>query len=219
MKIHSIQDNRPVWQPAILWLAPVLALVLGPGSIAASAHAAPGATRLPLPPPVINARSTEICMNSRISYHGGWNSATTEQMLANVLHATARVPVTSTPITIYAATAQNVYVYDAAGHSLTVHKAGDYRSDASAGFEVGVAAGNMVDAGGAIHLAQLESIALWTGTTSQLASCPRASAVTYANNNWNPAEPVDIVTSFGIRTDHACRDIIGRFAAESGDRR
>ena len=139
-------------------------------------------------------------MNSRLTYHGGWSSAGTDQMLGDVLHATAQAPVTGATRTIYAATAQNVYVYDPIGHALSIQRAGDWRSDATAAFEVGVAADVTIDAGAALHLAQLESIGLWTGTASQLASCPRASAVTYANNNWNLPQPVDLVTSFGIRS-------------------
>lgn len=153
-----------------------------------------------LPPPVVDPHSTEICMNSRLSYHGGWSAAGTEQMLADVLHATARAPVTGAYRTIYAATSQNVYTYDPVGHALVVHKAGDWRSDTTAAFEVGVAAAVTFDAGTAMHLAQLESVALWTGTASQLASCPRASAVTYANSHWDLPAPIDLVTSFGIRS-------------------
>jgi hypothetical protein len=156
--------------------------------------------RLVLPPPVVHPHSTEICLNSRISYHGGWSSAGTDQMLGDVLHAAALAPISGGPLTIYAATAQNVYLYDPASHSLTVHKAGDWRSDNTAAFEVGVAADRTVDAGASMHLAQLESVALWTGTASQLASCPRASATTYANSNWNLSEPIDIAVSFGIRS-------------------
>lgn len=152
-----------------------------------------------LPPPVVDPHSTEICLNSRISYHGSWTSAGTDQMLGDVLHAAALAPVTGAR-TIYAATAQNVYVYDPIGHALSVQRAGDWRSDATAAFEIGVAADVTIDAGAVMHLAQLESIALWTGTASQLASCPRASAVTYANGHWNLPQPVDLVTSFGIRS-------------------
>lgn len=162
--------------------------------------AAGGALREPLPPPVTNPRSTEICMNSRLSYHGGWNAAGTEQMLADVLHAAASARATGMALTIYAATAQNVYIYDAAAHALVLHRPGNWRSDATAAFEVGFAAPSTIDAGAAMHLAQLESVALWTGTASQLASCPRASAATYANANWNPTEPIDIVVSFGMRS-------------------
>jgi hypothetical protein len=193
------RDPRPGFECRISWrllLIAVAAFLVA----AASAGALPETPRRALPPPVTDPRSTEICMNSRLSYHGGWSAAGTEQMLADILDATARAPVTGASRTIYAATSQNVYVYDAASHSISVHKAGDWRSDATAAFEVGVAAEVTVDAGAAMHLAQLESIALWTGTASQLASCPRASAVTYANSHWDLPEPIDLVTSFGIRS-------------------
>jgi hypothetical protein len=174
---------------------------LGVGLLAVwvSETGASGASRQPLPDPVTDPHSAEICMNSRVSYHGGWSATATEQMLADVLHATARAPVTGVPLVIYVATPENVYVYDAGSHSLAVHKTGDWRSDGSAAFEVGVSAENMLDAGAAMHLAQLESIALWTGTSNQLASCPRASATTYANGNWSPDDPINIVISFGSR--------------------
>ena len=139
-------------------------------------------------------------MNSRISYHGGWGGTATPQMLGDVLAAAARAPLTGAYLTIYAATSENVYVYDPATHDLVLHVAGDWRSDATAVFEVGLSADHTLDAGAAMHLAQLESIALWTGTASQLASCPRATAATYANSHWNPVEPVDIAISFGKRT-------------------
>lgn len=183
-----------------LALCPSLCLALCAVEPAAAGNSAIDGGRQPLPPPVIHPYSTEICMNSRISHHGGWNAAGTEQMLADVLHATAQAPVTGASRAIYAATSANVYLYDAASHSLTVHKAGNWRSDNSAAFEVGVAAERIVDAGAAMHLAQLEAAALWTGTANQLGSCPRASATTYANSNWNLPEPLDIVISFGIRS-------------------
>jgi hypothetical protein len=192
------RDPRPDFECRTSRGLPLLAVALA-FAAAASAIALPEPSRQVLPPPVTNPHSTEICMNSRLSYHGGWSAAFTEQMLADILDAAARAPVTGAYRTIYAATAQNVYVYDAPGHSISVHKAGDWRSDATAAFEVGVAAEVTVDAGAAMHLAQLESIALWTGTASQLASCPRASAVTYANSHWDLPEPIDLATSFGIR--------------------
>jgi hypothetical protein len=157
-------------------------------------------TRQALPPPVTEPRSTEICMNSRISYHGGWSGTATDQMLGDILHAAARAPTTGGPCELYVATAQNVYRYDAAGHALVLHQAGDERSDATAAFEIGFAAANSIDAGAAMHLAQLESIALWTGTSGQLASCPRGTAANHANNYWNPITPIDIVVSFGMRS-------------------
>jgi hypothetical protein len=176
--------------------------------LAATPCIAGGGSAKSLPDPVVNPHSAEICMNSRLSYHGGWSAAGTQQMLGDVLHATALAPVTGASRTIYAATSENVYLYDAGSHSLTVHKAGDWRSDATAAFEIGIAAASTVDAGAAMHLGQLESVALWTGTSSQLASCPRASAVTYANNNWNLTDPVDIVTSYGIRSVAGFTDVL-----------
>jgi hypothetical protein len=176
----------------------VLMLLPWPGT-AIAADGASGETRAALPPPVVDPRSTESCLNSRISYHGGWSTAASEQMMADVLHAAARAPLTAGQRQIYVATPQNVYLYDAVSHSLLLHKSGDSRSDATAAFEVGIAASSTMDAGAAMHLAQVESIALWTGTTAQLASCPRASATTYANSHWNPTDPIDIAVSFGIR--------------------
>ncbi|MDM7915513.1 MAG: hypothetical protein QUU85_09665, partial [Candidatus Eisenbacteria bacterium] len=159
-----------------------------------------GGSRLVLPDPVIHPHSAEICSNSRISYHGGWSAGATESMLANVLFAAGRAPVTGGSRTIYVATASNVSIYDPASHSLILHKSGDWREDSSASFEVGIAAEQIVDAGAAMHLAQLESVTTWTGTANQLASCPRASATTYANGHWSPVEPIDIVISFGMRS-------------------
>ncbi len=190
--------RRPV-PPMRIVLGIGLCLTMAGGTLS-GASGAPAAARESLPPPVFDPHSTEICMNSRLSYHGGWSATGTQQMLADVLHATAQAPVTGASRTIYAATSANVYIYDPAGHELILHKAGNWRSDNTAAFEVGIAADRIVDAGAAMHLGQLESIAIWTGTAGQLASCPRASAVTYANSNWNLPEPVDIVTSYGIRS-------------------
>jgi hypothetical protein len=178
----------------------LLALLLAPGSDVVRAGDAPlRETLRSLPPPVTDPHSTEICLNSRISYHGGWSAAGTEQMMADVLYATACAPMTAGQRQIYVATPQNVYLYDAEAHALVLHKSGDARSDATAAFEIGVAASSNLDAGLAMHLSQLESIAVWTGTVAQLASCPRASATTYANSHWEPADPIDIAISFGIR--------------------
>ncbi len=179
-------------------------VVLGTGLLVAAlggpVSAALAAQGQALPSPVVNPHSTEICMNSRESYHGSWSPTSTDQMLANVLHAVSRGPMSEGPMTIYVATSQNVYIYDPASNSLILHVSGDQRSDATAGFEVGVSAGSMIDAGVAIHLGLLEAVNLWTGTASQLAACPRASATTWANAHWNPAAPIGLAASFGIRS-------------------
>jgi hypothetical protein len=185
----------------------ILALALFLQIAAGSCGDAFGITRS-LPAPVVNPRSTEISMNSRLSYHGSWSATLVDQMVADVCYATSRAPLTGGPLTIYVATAQNVYIYDPVTNSLVLHKAGDSRSDTSASFELGVAAGNMIDAGVAMHLALLESTAIWTGTASQLAACPRASATTYANSHWTPTSAVDIVTSFGVRTVRGFTDVL-----------
>lgn len=197
MKAHGLANHphffsQRTWQQlAALLICAGVVLFAGPSVEQARAQA--------LPPPVADPHSTEITLNSRISYHGGWSASYTDQQLGDVLDAAARGAWVGAPPTIYAATPQNVYRYDHANHSLILHKAGDWRSDGTAAFEVGIAADNIVDAGASMHLAQLESVALWTGTASQLASCPRATATTYANNNWNPPQPIDIAISYGRR--------------------
>jgi len=167
-----------------------------PGLVRDAASRGPG----PLPAPIINLRSTEICLNSRISYHAGWSGTASDQWLSNVLHACRKAPVTSGPVIIYAATPDNVYVYDPVAHALNVHLAGNHRGDSSAAFQLGFAGPSVFDAGVAQHLAQVASVALWTGTSSQLGSCPRASDTSYANSNWNPAQTVQTGISFGIRS-------------------
>jgi hypothetical protein len=178
---------------SVLCLALWIAVVGGRGTALADP------ARLNLPDPVINPHSTEICLNSRISYHRQWSGAATDQMLSNVLHAAAQASRIGGSPVIYLATSANVYIYDPGSSSLAVHKAGDWRSDTSAAFEVGVASDNSIDAGAAMQLAQLESVALWTGTTGQLASCPEASATSNANDHWDPVNPIQIAIGFGIK--------------------
>jgi len=195
------KDGRASRVPLLLALSCLLSTFPAAASAAGAAPARmPEASRQQLPPPVVNPCSVEICMNSRISYHGGWSATATEQMLADVLHAASRAPFINAPMTIYAATPENVYIYDAETHSLVLHKSGNWRSDNTAAFEVGVSAVTTAETGAAMHLAQLESVAQWTGTAGQLGSCPRASATTYANANWNPDAPINIAISFGIRS-------------------
>lgn len=152
-----------------------------------------------LPSPVANNHSTEICLNSRKSYHGGWSGSATDQQLSNVLWATGKAPITGTARTIYVATPNNVYTYDPITHELSIHLGGDYRGDSSAAFQIGWTGDTIFDAGTALELAQLESVSLWDGTISQLASCPRNSYKDKANDNWNPDSTIHIATSFGIR--------------------
>lgn len=154
----------------------------------------------PMPEPVINPRSTEICLNSRISYHGGWSGTASDKWLSNVLHACRRAPVTSGPVTIYAATPENLYVYDPQAHALDIHLTGNRRGDSSSAFQLGFASTSVFDACVAQHLSQVATVALWDGTTSQLGSCPRNSDTSYANSNWSPIETVQTAITFGIRS-------------------
>lgn len=157
--------------------------------------------KLDLPPPIVNPHSTEICLNSRMSYHGWWSDSATQQMLSNVLWAMGKVPVLIPNRTIYVANGENVFTYDPEAHSLSVHLAGDHRSDSDASFQIGYFGDSVFDAGVAMGIAQLESFALWNGTSDQLASCPRTTDRDYAVDNWQLPEPqtnLRAVTSFGI---------------------
>ena len=175
---------------------PVLGDLLSPGLMRDAAEVGPG----PLSAPVINAVSTELCANSRLSYHGGWSSAFSDQWLSNILWASGKAPTTGGPVTIYVATTKNVYTYDPVLHALNLHLAGNHRGDSNAAFQLGFAGPSIFDAGVAQHLAQQASVALWTGTSSQVGSCPRESDTSYANSNWNPAATVQTGISFGTRT-------------------
>ena len=173
----------------------VLGDLISPELMRDAAESGPG----PLLVPVVNAVSTELCANSRLSYHGGWNSAFSDQWLSNILWAAGKAPATSGPVTIYVATKNNVYVYDPVLHALNLHLAGNHRGDTNAAFQLGFAGDSAFDAGVAQHLAQEASIALWTGTASQVGSCPRESDTSYANSNWNPAATIQTAISFGTR--------------------
>ena len=149
--------------------------------------------------PIITGNSVELCLNSRVSYHGRWNDKAQNQWMSNVLWAAGKAPVTGSKRTIYVATKENVYIYNPDTHSLSLHLDGDHRSDDSAAFQIGWSSDNLLDSGVSLQLAELESVALWSGTSSQLASCPRSSDTSYANKNWKTKSKVDMVSSFGVR--------------------
>ncbi|MBU1022789.1 hypothetical protein KKB99_00790 [bacterium] len=162
----------------------------------------------PLPQPVVNPRSTEICLNSKISYHGGWSGSASENWLGNVLYAAGKAPVTRSPVIIHVATPENLYLYDPVEHALNVHLPGDHRGDSTAAFQLGFGAESDYDAGVSKHLAQVASVALWNGTSSQLGSCPRQSDTAYANSNWSPVETIQIGITFGIRSVQGFKTIL-----------
>lgn len=150
-----------------------------------------------LPDPQINTFSSEIVLNSRRSYHGGYSGALSDQILANILWAAAKAPVIGTNRIIYAALPDNVYQYDPVAHDIILHRAGNHMSEANCAFEVGVAGDLAEDAGAALHYAHLASLAFWTTTNNQPSGCPKESATTNANSNWNPAETVQMVNCHG----------------------
>lgn len=152
---------------------------------------------LALPPPVVNTFSSEICLNSRLSYHSGYSGVLTDQILANVLWACAKAPVIGTTRNIYAARSDNVYRYDQAIHDIIVHRTGNHMSEASLAFEVGIASDLAEDAGAALHFGNLASVSFWTSTSNQPSCCPKESGTTNANSTWTPVGTVQMVNCYG----------------------
>lgn len=150
-----------------------------------------------LPPPQTNTFSTEIVLNTRRSYHSGYSGTLSDQVLANLLWAASRAPMVGSNRIIYAARPDNVYRYDENQHDIILHAAGNQMSEANCAFEIGVAADLAEDAGAALHYAHLASIAFWTTTSNQPSGCPKESATTHANSNWNPALTVQMVNCHG----------------------
>jgi len=151
-----------------------------------------------LPPVQVNTFSSEIVMNSRRSYHGGYTNNMSDQILANVLWATSRAPMIGANRTIYVANNDNVYYYDPLLHDIILHLSGNHKSEANAAFEVGVASDLAEDAGIALHYALLASVSFWTNTSSQPACCPKESARTNANSTWNPTTSIHIANCYGL---------------------
>ena len=149
--------------------------------------------------PINTKNSVELCLNSRESYHGRWRGKAQSQWISNVLWAAGKAPITGSYRTIYVATNENVYLYNPDNHSLSLQVAGDHRSDKNAAFQIGWSSDRIIDSGSSLLLAELESVALWEGTSSQLASCPRQSDVSNANTNWKTKSKIDMISSFGIR--------------------
>ncbi|MEW6746566.1 MAG: nitroreductase family protein [Planctomycetota bacterium] len=100
--------------------------------------------------------------------------------------------------TLYAATRDNVYEYDARRHSLWLHLPGNHLSESRAAFEVGVCGDVIEDAGVALHYAHLASCAFWTTTHNQPCCCPKESATTHANTSWRPRSSIHLVNTYGL---------------------
>ncbi|UCC12124.1 MAG: T9SS type A sorting domain-containing protein [candidate division WOR-3 bacterium] len=151
-----------------------------------------------LPPVQVNTYSSEIVLNSRRSYHGGYSGALSDQILANILWAASRAPVIGANRVIYVARPDNVYTYDPVAHEISLHLAGNHMSEPNCAFEVGVASDLAEDAGGALHYAHLAAHAFWTTTANQPSCCPKESAATNANATWNPALEIKIANCYGF---------------------
>jgi hypothetical protein len=108
-----------------------------------------------LPPAQVNTFSSEIIMNSRRSYHGGYSGTLSDQILANALWAASKAPVLGTNRTIYVALPDSVYEYDPVIHDIIPHLAGNHLSESNLAFEIGVAGDFAEDAGAALHYAHL----------------------------------------------------------------
>ena len=151
-----------------------------------------------LPPPQVNTYSSEIVLNSRRSYHSGYTSSLSDQILANVLWAASRAPLIGANRIIYVARTDNVYRYDPSVHDIILHLSGNHKSESSAAFEIGIASDIAEDAGTAIQYALLGAISFWTTNTNQPACIPKESATTNANSTWSPALTVQMVNVYGL---------------------
>jgi hypothetical protein len=151
-----------------------------------------------LPPPVVHANSFEIISNSRYSSHAGFTGSLSDTVLANALWAMSRVPsFGSSYREIYVATPSNVYLYDTAGHTLSVHRAGNHRYSASSAFEVGIAVERNEEAGLAIQAGLLAGDAFWSRGGGTVTSCPMAFAANNADTAWQPDHTINLVSVFG----------------------
>jgi len=151
-----------------------------------------------LPPPVVHGNSFEIISNSRYSAHSGFTSSLSDTVLSNVLWAMSRVPsLGSSYREIYVATSANVYLYDATGHVMNVHLAGNHRYSANSAFEVGIAVERDEEAGLAVQAGLLAGDAFWAHGSGTVISCPMAFAANYANSNWYPTHTINMVDVFG----------------------
>ena len=158
------------------------------------------ASDMPLPEPVKGQSSVELCLNSRVSTHGGYSGALSEQVMANVVWAASRAPLIASERTVYVALPEGVYRYDPRQHMLVFHLDGNQRSESNTAFEVGVSttpSGVAEDAGAALHWAQLASIPFWGLSADLPASCPKDSAYQYANLYWNPGSTIHLVNCYG----------------------
>jgi len=131
--------------------------------------------RLALLPPVTTGNSTEICLNSRASIHSGLTGIPSDQEISNVLWAAGRAPVYGQYRTIYYKDSTGTYTYDPASHTLTYDSGGTTTN----GFRITYSSEYDYDSGISYTFALSASVSLWTGTQSQLASCPQGNDIVF----------------------------------------
>jgi hypothetical protein len=150
-----------------------------------------------LPGPVRHAYSFEQLTNSRYSVHAGFDDSLPAQVMANVLWAMSRAPLTDSGYRdFYVATPDNVYRYDPSNLRLTMQRAGDHRYNSGSAFEVGVAADRPEETGMAIQAGLLAGTA-FRGAGQEVVSCPMQWAVDHAAVEWKPDHPIQMVNVFG----------------------
>lgn len=133
----------------------------------------PPAEEVVLPEPIITGNSVELCLNSRYSEHSLSGSATNQQ-IANVLWATARIPVTGSYRDIYVATPTAEYLYDPNTHSMSLHSEQPVTGGA---FVINCESAIPFDTGVSYMLAILASVSLWESSESAVASCPKQTSL------------------------------------------
>ncbi len=168
-----------------------------------------------LPPPQVNTFSSEIVLNTRRSYHSGYSGTLPDQILANVLWATAKAPRLGSSRIIYVALPDNVYQYNPDNHEIFVHEPGNHLSESNLAFEVGIASDLVEDAGSALHYGHLAATSFWTTNVNQPTCCPKESATTNANSSWNPASSIHMVNCYGHHA--SVSGITDELVAQSSD--
>lgn len=132
----------------------------------------------PLLPPVITGRSAELCMNSRVSRHSGLTGTATDQQISNVLWAAGRAPFVGSYRTILLKTHNATYIYHPAEHALEYYASGTVTNALRINYERELD----FDAGVSYVLALWAAVSLWSGTSSQVASCPQMSDLNFGIN-------------------------------------
>jgi hypothetical protein len=147
--------------------------------------------------PIVHEFSVEAVLNSRLSYHSVGNASLPEEVLPNVLWAAGKAPVVGSTRRIFVATAEGVFEYDAAAHSVSLHKEGNQMSESGIAFELAVAGDSALDAGAALQYAHLASTAFWTSKSDQVACCTKETAAQNARSSWDIDDEVQMVNCYG----------------------